>query len=233
MKRRLIAFLTVILTGMTALYAQNKDILVEMKTTEGTVVLRLFGDTPQHQANFVKLAREGYYDGLLFHRVIDRFMVQAGDPDSRNAAKGALLGSGSPDYTIPAEITYPRHFHKRGALAAAREGDETNPEWRSSGSQFYIVTGRRYTPVELDRLEMKIMKAQKGDGLKGFTPEIIEEYTTNGGAAHLDASYTVFGQVEKGYDIVDRIQKTDVDENNRPVEDIKIISMKVLGEAAQ
>lgn len=146
MKRRLIALLTVILTGVTALYAQNKDILVEMKTTEGTVVLRLFGDTPQHQANFVKLAREGYYDGLLFHRVIDRFMVQAGDPDSRNAAKGALLGSGSPDYTIPAEITYPRHFHKRGALAAAREGDETNPEWRSSGSQFYIVTGRRYTP---------------------------------------------------------------------------------------
>jgi len=206
----------------------QKDILVEMTTTEGPVTLRLFGDTPLHQANFVKLAKEGFYDGLLFHRVIDNFMVQAGDPDSRDARPGQILGGGSPEYTIPAEIDFPKHYHKRGALAAARQSDEDNPQWRSSGSQFYIVTGRKYTRTDLDKMEMKIMSRQKGNGLKGFTPEQIENYTTIGGAAHLDAAYTVFGQVEKGYDVIDKIQKVEVDGFNRPKSDVKIISVKVL-----
>lgn len=206
----------------------QKDILVEMTTTEGPVTLRLFGDTPLHQANFVKLAKEGFYDGLLFHRVIDNFMVQAGDPDSRDARPGQILGGGSPEYTIPAEIDFPKHYHKRGALAAARQSDEDNPQWRSSGSQFYIVTGRKYTRTDLDKMEMKIMSRQKGNGLKGFTPEQIEDYTTIGGAAHLDAAYTVFGQVEKGYDVIDKIQKVEVDGFNRPKSDVKIISVKVL-----
>lgn len=229
MKKFLFATILAILTGTIGSSAQN-DILVEMTTSEGLVTLRLFGDTPLHQANFVKLAKEGFYDGLLFHRVIKDFMAQAGDPDSRNAEKGVLLGSGSPDYTIPAEILFPKYYHRRGALAAARQGDEDNPEWRSSGSQFYIVTGRKYTRTELDKLEMRIMGRQKGDGLKGFTPDQIQDYTTIGGAPHLDAAYTVFGQVEKGYEVIDKIQQTAVDSFSRPIADIRIISIKILEE---
>lgn len=246
------------------------DVLVEMNTTEGTVTLRLFGDTPRHLENFVKLVNEGYYDGMLFHRVIQNFMVQTGDPDSKEAKPGQLLGMGSPDYQIDAEIDFPRHFHRRGALAAARQGDETNPKRKSSGSQFYIVTGRRYTPAELDRMEMGLIRQQKQDiinrlidenrdsimslrrnrdqaGLQalqeelnnkarqiasqtqlGFTPAQIEAYTTEGGTPHLDGAYTVFGQVESGYDVIDRIQKAETDANNRPTTDIKVLSMKVL-----
>ncbi|MDE6668150.1 MAG: peptidylprolyl isomerase, partial [Muribaculaceae bacterium] len=123
--------------------------VVELLTTEGPVKVMLYDDTPQHRDNFVKLVTEGYYDGLLFHRVIKDFMVQTGDPDSREAQPGQRLGSGSPDYTIPAEIEYPRHFNRRGALAAARTSDSVNPERRSSGSQFYIVTGRTYSAREM------------------------------------------------------------------------------------
>lgn len=216
---------------------ESKDVTVEMTTTEGTVTLLLYGDTPRHLENFVKLAREGYYDGLLFHRVINEFMVQAGDPNSRDAAPGQHLGDGSPDYKIEAEIVYPRHYHKRGALAAAREGDEVNPGRASSGSQFYIVTGRRYTPVELDRLEMKVMRAQReaqanktapADMPLGFTPGQIDTYTTKGGAAHLDAQYTVFGEVIAGMDVIERIEKAETDSWKRPVNDIRILSMKVI-----
>lgn len=247
------------------------DILVEMTTTEGPVTLRLFGDTPRHRDNFVKLASEGYYDGLLFHRVIQDFMVQTGDPESRNARKGQMLGMGDPSYNIPAEIVYPRHFHQRGALAAARQGDNVNPKRESSGSQFYIVTGRRFSSSELDRIEMNLIRNQKqaivndllaqnrdtimslrrnrdnaglqalqdslqaearkiaDNTLMGFTAEQIEAYTTKGGSPHLDGAYTVFGVVEKGYDVIDRIQQVPVDGNDRPVDDVKIISMKVLG----
>lgn len=131
----------------------SKDVTVLMHTTEGDITLRLYGDTPRHLENFVKLVKEGYYDGVLFHRVIREFMVQTGDPDSKDAAPGAMLGMGDPGYTIEAEIDCPRYFHKRGALAAARQGDQTNPERRSSGSQFYIVTGRTFTPAQLDQME--------------------------------------------------------------------------------
>lgn len=249
---------------------KRADVLVEMNTTAGTVTLRLFGDTPRHLDNFVKLASEGYYDGLLFHRVIKDFMVQTGDPDSKEAPAGKLLGMGGPGYQIDAEIVYPRHFHRRGALAAARKDDSTNPLRSSSGSQFYIVTGHTYTPQQLDKMEMNLIRSQKQavvnnliarnrdtimalrrnrdqEGLarlqdsieaqareisaklpSGFTSEQIEAYTTVGGAPHLDGGYTVFGQVEKGYDIIDRIQQAEGDANNRPLEDIRIISMKVI-----
>ena len=116
------------------------DAIVEIETTEGPIKVLLYGDTPAHQANFLKLAKEGFYDGVLFHRVIKDFMVQTGDPNSKDAAPGAQLGAGDPGYTIEAEILYPKHYHKYGALAAARTGDAVNPERRSSGSQFYIVT---------------------------------------------------------------------------------------------
>lgn len=267
--------LTALFSGATPQNMENdktkaSDVLVEMNTTEGTVTLRLFGDTPRHLENFVKLVNEGYYDGMLFHRVIQNFMVQTGDPDSKEAKPGQLLGMGSPDYQIDAEIDFPRHFHRRGALAAARQGDETNPKRKSSGSQFYIVTGRRYTPAELDRMEMGLIRQQKQDiinrlidenrdsimslrrnrdqaGLQalqeelnnkarqiasqtqlGFTPAQIEAYTTEGGTPHLDGAYTVFGQVESGYEVIDRIQKAETDANNRPTTDIKVLSMKVL-----
>jgi len=141
--------------------APKSDVLVEMTTTEGQMTLRLYGDTPLHQSNFVKLAREGYYDGMLFHRVIQGFMVQTGDPDSRNAKPGQLLGLGGPGYTVDAEIVYPRHFHRRGALAAARQADSINPMRSSSGSQFYIVTGKKFSRPQLDRMEMDLIRSQK------------------------------------------------------------------------
>lgn len=144
---------------------QNKpgDVLVEIKTTEGDLTVRLFGDTPRHRDNFVKLAKEGYYNGVLFHRVINEFMVQTGDPDSKTAPAGKMLGSGGPGYDIEAEIVYPTHFHKRGALAAARQGDQVNPERRSSGSQFYIVTGKAYNEAQLAQMEKQMIMMQQQD----------------------------------------------------------------------
>ena len=137
------------------------DAVVEIITSEGPIKVLLYGDTPAHRDNFLKHVREGYYDGVLFHRVIKDFMVQAGDPNSKNAAPGAQLGAGDPGYTLEAEILYPKHYHKYGALAAARTGDQVNPERRSSGSQFYIVTGNKYTENQLTQMEHKMaMDAQ-------------------------------------------------------------------------
>ncbi len=132
---------------------------LDVATTAGNIKIRLYDDTPLHRDNFLKLAKEGYYDGVLFHRVINDFMVQTGDPDSKDAPEGAVLGSGGPGYQIPAEIVYPKHYHKYGALAAARSGDEVNPERKSSGSQFYIVTGKKFSPQQLSRMEeMSVQK---------------------------------------------------------------------------
>lgn len=137
------------------------DALVLLETSEGNIKVRLFGDTPKHRDNFLKLVKEGYYNGVLFHRVINEFMVQTGDPDSKNAPAGKALGAGGPDYTLEAEIVYPKHYHKRGALAAARQGDQVNPERRSSGSQFYIVTGQAYNDSTLKQMERQLQMMQK------------------------------------------------------------------------
>lgn len=136
---------------------------VVISTTMGDITVELFNDTPRHRDNFIKLAKEGFYNGTLFHRVINEFMVQAGDPDSKNAPKGKSLGMGDPGYTIEAEFVYPKHFHRRGALAAARQGDQTNPERRSSGSQFYIVTGKAYNESQLVQMERQLQMAQQQD----------------------------------------------------------------------
>lgn len=136
---------------------------VKITTTMGDITIVLFNDTPRHRDNFVKLVKEGFYDGTLFHRVINDFMVQAGDPDSKNAPAGKALGAGDPGYTIEAELVYPTHFHKRGALAAARQGDATNPQRRSSGSQFYIVTGKAYNASQLAQMEKQLQMAQQQD----------------------------------------------------------------------
>lgn len=198
----------------------SNDATVEIKTSLGDIIVKLFGDTPQHRDNFLKLVKEGYYNGTLFHRVINEFMVQAGDPNSKNAPAGKMLGDGDPGYTLPAEIDYPNHFHKRGALAAARTGDNINPERRSSGSQFYIVTGRTFDDPTLD-----IIAQRSGQPI----PEDIHQvYKTEGGTPHLDGAYTVFGEVVKGMDVVDKIQQVETDRYDRPLDDVKIISMTVV-----
>ncbi len=138
-----------------AAISANAEPVVEFKTTLGDIKVKLYDDTPIHRDNFLKLVKEGYYNGLLFHRVIKDFMVQTGDPESRDADSTKMLGAGSPDYTLEAEINYPKHFHKRGALAAARTGDQVNPERRSSGSQFYIVTGEKQDSRMLERMEQR------------------------------------------------------------------------------
>ena len=254
----------------TAASADTTSVKVQVETTMGTFTVLLYGDTPLHRDNFVKLVNEGFYNGTLFHRIIDQFMIQAGDPDSKNARHGQRLGAGGPGYTIEAEIKYPRHFHKRGALAAARQGDQVNPERRSSGSQFYIVTGKKVSEAEMANMEkymeqsamqshfaqlaqqhmaeVRDMQA-KGDqaGLEKLQNELIAEceayvaehpvkvtdemkkaYTTVGGTPHLDNNYTVFGEVVNGMETVDKIEKVETDRGDRPKEDIRIISMKVV-----
>lgn len=141
--------------------ASDGDAIVDIKTTAGDIKIRLFGDTPRHRDNFLKLVNEGFYNGVLFHRVIKDFMIQTGDPKSKDAAPGEMLGMGDPGYTIEAEIAYPRHYHVRGALAAARTGDEMNPERRSSGSQFYIVTGQNFNDSTLTQMERSMQQQQK------------------------------------------------------------------------
>lgn len=241
-----------------------------IKTSEGEIIVRLYDETPKHRENFIKLARESFYDGTLFHRVIKDFMIQGGDPDSKGAPSDKMLGVGGPGYTIPAEIL-PAFFHKRGALSAARQGDEVNPNRESSGSQFYIVWGKIYKPQELKQMEkqmamqqdqavfnalvqehkaeiMDLRRARDREGLMtlqdqlveearkksrelgvpAFTPEQTEAYTTVGGTPFLDGQYTVFGEVEAGLEIVEKIQNTETMRGDRPKKDISIIAMDVV-----
>jgi peptidyl-prolyl cis-trans isomerase B (cyclophilin B) len=190
---------------------------VELVTSKGTLVLRLSDETPLHRDNFLRLVKSGYYDGVLFHRVIRNFMVQAGDPDSRAAKKGQALGNGGPGYTVPAEFR-PDLFHKKGVLAAARLGDAQNPQKASSGSQFYIVHGRRFTDAGLDSVETYRLKRK-------LPADHRQVYKTVGGAPHLDQNYTVFGEVVSGLDVVDRIaeEATSRTPPDRPVQDVRII----------
>lgn len=140
---------------------QEPETEILFKTTEGDIKVKLYNDTPEHRLNFTRLVSENYFDSILFHRVIRDFMIQAGDPESKGAAKGARLGSGGPGYTIPAEFVYPQHFHKRGALSAARQADQVNPDRRSSGSQFYIVTGKKYRKDELVSMEKQLQQQER------------------------------------------------------------------------
>lgn len=193
-------------------------VMVMMETSEGPIHILLYDETPVHRDNFIKLAESGVYDKLLFHRVIDKFMVQAGDPNSREAKPGQPLGDGTLGYTLPAEFV-PHLFHKRGALCAARQGDDINPKRESSASQFYIVQGMVFDKEQLMRIGERFGKK--------FTPEQIEAYTTIGGAPHLDGEYTVFGEVVDGMEVVDRIATAERDRNDRPINDIIILSVTV------
>ena len=197
-----------------------------MQTNMGEIRLELYNETPLHRDNFIKLVKEGYYDGLLFHRVINKFMIQAGDSASRHAPQGALLGDSKESYQIPAEIHFPQLFHKRGALVAAREPDNVNPERKSSSSQFYIVYGQRFNEQMLDKVQERI--DQMTGGQVKLTPEIREVYMKKGGTPHLDGSYTVFGEVTDGMEVVKAIEWVDTDKNDRPINDVRIIKAFVI-----
>ncbi|MGB4415735.1 MAG: peptidylprolyl isomerase [Paludibacter sp.] len=153
MKKSIIVLMLSILIASSCAKRNDMEPVIKFKTTAGNIVVKLYPETPKHRDNCVKLVEAGYYDGVLFHRVIADFMIQAGDPDSRNAKRSASLGSGDVKYTIPAEIVYPKYYHKKGALAAARQGDQVNPERASSGAQFYFVQGRLFTDQELNGIE--------------------------------------------------------------------------------
>ena len=190
-----------------------KNCLVEIKTSMGNMLIELYDETPKHRDNFFKLAEEGFYDDLLFHRVIDGFMIQGGDPNSRNARPGQPLGSGGPGYQIPAEFNE-SFVHTKGSLAAARQGDQVNPERKSSGSQFYIVQGKKLTDQELAMMERRT-------GLS-YTEEQKEAYKNLGGTPFLDGQYTVFGRVIEGMDVIDKIAAVAKNPGDRPAEDIKM-----------
>lgn len=187
--------------------------LVEIETDYGTMLVELSNATPQHRDNFTKLADQGFYDGTLFHRVISDFMIQGGDPDSKNAAAAQPLGMGGPGYTVPAEFV-DTLVHVKGALAAARMGDASNPKKASSGSQFYIVQGK---PV--DNAMLSSMEARKGIH---YTPEQKKQYAEIGGVPFLDREYTVFGHVVKGLDVIDKIAAVQKDGRDRPAKDVKM-----------
>ncbi len=242
---------------------------VNIETSLGNIIVRLYDETPFHRDNFIRLVKEGFYVDTLFHRVIKDFMIQGGDPDSKNAPSSKMLGMGGPGYNVQAEIL-PNLFHKRGALAAARQGDEVNPERESSGSQFYIVWGQIYKPSQIQQLnkqlqmqatqqifstlasqhraeilqlrkdrnqaglmelQERLIKESEAEAKKqdiGLTQEQMELYTTVGGTPHLDGQYTVFGEVEEGMNVVEKIQNSSTQRGDRPKEDIKILSTTIV-----
>lgn len=199
---------------------------IMIETTLGNIKVALYDETPLHSGNFKSLVEKGFYDGVLFHRVISKFMIQAGDSTSRDAAPGELLGDTPEPYTVPAEIHYPELLHKRGVLCMAREGDAVNPQRASSAYQFYIVYGTRFNDEMLDRVQARLDASTEGKIV--LTPEVREVYKRIGGTPHLDGQYTVFGEVTEGIDIVRDIQWVDTDENDRPQKDVRILKAYVL-----
>ena len=277
-KLGILLILGVVIIGLTAAFVAKpgeKEVKVKIHTTMGDMIVKLYNETPKTRDNFIKLVKEKYYDSTLFHRVIQTFMVQAGDPGSKHAASGAMLGNGDAGYTVPAEFV-PTLFHKKGALAMARQGDDVNPTKASSGCQFYIVQGKTFTNDELNTMEQRMNMGVKQqiftqlinlpananmkkkfiqfqnqsniDSLQALTKTIEPQidslyekankfkfsdderkaYTTVGGAPHLDGNYTVFGEVVEGLDIIDKIAASQVDKNDRPVVDVRILSMEIM-----
>lgn len=190
--------------------------MAEIATNYGNIVIKLYDSTPLHRDNFIKLVKEGFYDSLLFHRVIDSFMIQGGDPESKNAPDSVQLGAGeAPGNRIPAEFNK-NYFHKKGALAAARDD---NPEKASSNCQFYIVEGKPYNDTALNMMECQIRSDNPGFS---FTDGQRRVYHTVGGAPFLDGNYTVFGEVVKGLDVVDKIATLPRDGNDRPLQNVRM-----------
>ncbi len=222
MMTKKICFIAVFLSFLSMGYAQKidrqvkngeKEYYVKIETSYGDMVVKLYNETPLHRDNFLKLVKEGVYDDLLFHRVINQFMIQGGDPNSRNAKPGQMLGEGGLGYTVPAEFV-PTLYHKKGALAAARQGDGVNPEKASSSCQFYIVQGTTWDAERLKSVEQRMGKS--------FTAEQAEVYAKIGGTPFLDGDYTVFGEVVEGLEVVDKIAAVPCGPMDRPVEDVKM-----------
>lgn len=262
------------LSAGTCLAQQQKgksEIMAVIKTTEGDISIRLFNSTPVHRDNFVRLADGHYYDSLLIHRVVRDFMIQTGDPESRHAVRFQTLGDGGPDYFLKPEINTADHFHRYGAVCAARRVDQVNPELLSSGSQFYIVTGKTYRSYQLHDIEDKLNEGRRqklfnrfwaqyadsvmamdmrndsdgklqlrkvlaaradsviaAEGPISFSAEQMSAYMNVGGTPELDGDYTVFGQVTEGMKIVEKIQRVMTDANDRPLKDIRIISIRTV-----
>lgn len=226
--KSIIGILLLCLMSSTPVSAQTNEVLLE--TTEGNIRIMLYDDTPQHRDNFLKLVDEHFYDSLLFHRVIKNFMIQTGDPKSRHAEPGETLGGGDLGYTLPAEINATTHYHARGAVAMAREGDKQNPERQSSACQFYIVWGKTYSTKELEAIQEKVL--ENTNGQTKFSSEMFWTYRKRGGSPHLDGQYTVFGEVTEGLDVVEKIQRAFTDDYNRPVDDVRILKVsKVKGKS--
>ena len=211
----------------------DPELLVKITTPMGEMYAELSDKTPKHKANFIKLVNDDFYDSLLFHRVINGFMIQGGDPDSKYAKSGAQLGNGGPGYRIPAEFDTTL-YHQKGALATARLGDGQNPKKESSGSQFYIAQGRVYSKEQLNRIEQSKQKTTPEMNMEeipefAFTKEQIETYTTVGGIPFLDQGYTVFGQIVKGLEVIDKIAgvKVNTANGNRPILDVRM-KMEIL-----
>ena len=249
---------------------QATETRVLMHTNKGDIKLKLYNDTPLHRDNFIKLVKEGQYNGLLFHRVIKDFMIQGGDVTSKDAPMNKQLGAGDLGYTVPAEFRYPKYFHKKGALAAPRQPDDVNPQKKSDMSQFFIVQGKVYRETELDTLErtanyparqkalkefyapvraelnmikmsnkreyqkrLRMINAQIDSVIQAtpghllFTDEQRKAYTTVGGCHHLDGTYTIFGELTEGFDVLDQIATQPKDQNDRPKKDIRIQSITI------
>jgi len=204
----------------SGLFSQTAAYTVLIETSKGNMKCILYEEAPMHADNFAKLSKMGFYDGILFHRVISGFMIQAGDPNSREAGTGATLGYGDIGYKVPAEF-HPDLYHRKGVLAAARQGDHDNPGKESNASQFYIVQGKK--------LPEEVLNSMEADGTHIiFTPEQRMYYKEEGGTPHLDYAYTVFGEVVEGFEVIDAIASVQTDGNNRPVGDVKIIKITVL-----
>ena len=210
-----ILFLSLLVNSASAIDiwpSKPKNQYVRIITDKGECVVRLYNETPKHRDNFLKLVKKGNYEGSLFHRVIKSFMIQGGDPDSKNAKPGQLLGEGDLGYRIPAEFN-PSLFHKKGVIAAARDD---NPQKESSSSQFYLVQGKVYTDEELNNIEQKRLQGRK------IPPAQRQIYKTVGGTPFLDQNYTVFGEIVKGFEMVDAIASTETDGNDRPLTDVRM-----------
>lgn len=236
MKKK-IFLLLILIVAQLPMFAQVDSLVVKtdssqvrhqvlLQTSKGDIVLELYNETPRHRDNFLKLVRSGYYDGVLWHRVIADFMIQTGDSTTRHAKPGASVGEYDLNYRLPAEIIYPKYFHKRGVLAAAREGDSMNPKRESSAAQFYIVWGTTYSSMALDKMQARLDEATGGK--VQLTPEVRDAYRKYGGTPHLDGQYTVFGEVVKGLNVVRDIDYVETDDDDRPVWDVKILKAVVL-----
>ena len=220
--KRLLLSLSFIISQLSLSSVAAQEVLME--TSEGNIRIQLYNETPLHRDNFLRLVKAHYYDSLLFHRVIKNFMIQGGNRNTRQAEFTPEFANlcDSLDYTIEAEFRLPKLFHKRGVIAAAREGDDVNPQKRSSSTQFYFVWGRKYSERAMEFTESRLDIE--------LTSEMREAYMTVGGTPHLDGSYTVFGEIVEGLDVVERIQNVETDESDRPLKPVMIIKATVVKE---